>query len=104
MNLKILLTLISTIYLSGCQTLEHRTFQYKADLKVDANGVINLETSRCHVRPYEYRIDRIGATGNFQPTELRNCFDMVGTSPLQYIEDNTFFESVRLELKNHLGD
>jgi len=86
MNIKIILIFFLSVY--SCQTLQHDTRQLYWD----------SSKQFCAERLYHYDINFIGPVGKFVQVPSEKCSIIIGTTPEQYIDDNTFFESVRLRL------
>jgi len=110
-NLKILLTLaIGVIIFHSCNTPSHRTGQfysnvvvYEAIIDEKKVLVINEKFSSCGHRSYVYNIDKVGAVSEWTDVSIYNCLQLIGQDYDSYLDLNTFFETVRLELKSQQG-
>ena len=110
-NLKTLLILLIDVTLfHSCQSLEHDTVQfysninfYEAEIGGEKVLVLDEKMSWCTHRSYHYGLDFIGKTSEWTDVSIYNCFHGVITPYEAYLDDNTFFEKVRLELVRQSG-
>jgi len=108
--MKLILLLFAISCLNSCQTPSHQSSQYYANIVIKEaliNGkpvlVIDEQFSICSHRSYFYGINEIGPSSEWTNVSIHNCLKMIGSGYNQYIDDNTFFNDVRLELKSQMG-
>lgn len=102
-KLKMMFVVLSTIFLSGCQSDPRvlvRTQKFMSFEIVEINGkrYIDPELSFCLEREYKFSLEFLGPTEKFRNIPIEECNRITGYGPMEYVDVFNFLEDVRQEI------
>ena len=95
-----------TIFLSGCQSrpdqlIQHQRFIHFEYIEIQGKRYIDLETSFCLEREYQYSLQNLGPVTKFKNVSIENCDKLTGYDPVSYVRVHNFLDDVRREIQDH---